>query len=91
MVVTVVFMACSGIVSGVFLVGVFFSSPTEKVSVLNDSLGQEPMLSLCKIRKHNLGTLVFFPSITQSACNECPEGWWKRKSCVELLMKNLSL
>lgn len=60
MVVTVVFLACSGIVSGVFLVGVFFSSPTEKVSVLNDSLGQEPMLSLCKIRKHNLGTLFFF-------------------------------
>lgn len=90
MVVTVVFMACSGIVSGVFLFGVFFSSPTEKVSVLNDSLGQEPMLSLCKIRKQswNVG---FFPSITQSACNECPEGWWKRKSCVELLMKNLSL
>lgn len=43
-----------------FLLGFFSSSPTEKISVLKDSLGQEPMFSLCKIRKHNLGTLFFF-------------------------------
>lgn len=76
------FLACSEKVSGLFVFFFFglLSSPTsEKFSILNASLGQEPVFSLCRIIRGNLATLLLFPSITQSARNKCSEGVWKKK------------
>lgn len=54
-------------------------SSDEKILVIKCFLRARP--SQCKIRKHNLGTLLFFffSIITQNARNKCSKGWWRRK------------
>lgn len=59
--------------------GLLGSPTSEKCLVLNASLGQEPVISLCKTLKGNPTTLLLFPSITQSACNKCSECVLKKK------------
>lgn len=72
--------------------GLLGSPISEKFSVLHASLGQEPVLSLCKTIKGNLTTLLLFPSITQSACKKYSEVVLKKKvKCRAVTEKPLSV